>query len=562
MNKDYFAHTLETDVVIVGGGVAGLNAALGATENGASVLVLDKGTIERSGSIAGGIDHFLAFLEEGEPWDSEQSYLEYASRIGRGAVNIKVHESIYCREVKAAINRMADIGVPLCDEKGVFKRTKSFGQPGPYWINFLNGAELKPKLAKEVRRRGTEVLDRVMTTKLFLHDGLPVGVTGFHVRSGEFFYVRCKAAIFATGPTIRLFTSPIGRDFDTWWFPSNTGDSQSIAYRAGVTLANMEYVAMTIVPKGFSAPGLNAFGGMGCTFINRFGERYMLKYDPAGDRAQRYRIIEATIKELAAGNGPVSIDCRHLEPESLEHLKKTLGCDKNTLPDFLAQKSIDLANTPLEIMVSAAHQSGVTDVFGSGISIDEKCQSTIPGIFACGDCSDQSIGLHLATTSGYVAGREAARYAIAQKASPESASVEEINEEINRVFLPLNKTAGIPHQEFTKHLGDLMWRYVGVQRTGQGLKQGLAAISNLSGDIQNLAAGDLHELMRVHEAANLITVAELTASAALFRRESRFQPCHFREDYPETDENWTGQVLVKNEGGRPMTTFKKLEYSC
>src|SRR3989304_5268912 len=159
---------IETDVLIIGGGLAGCNAAIGAAEKGARVVVLDKGKIERSGDIAGGVDHFMAYLEEGDPWDTADAYLEYAGRIARGAIDLRITEAVFCRGLKDSIDRMARIGNPLTQPRtGKFYRTKSMGQPGPYFINF-NGKKLKPLLGKEVRRLRCTVLDRTVTSGLLM----------------------------------------------------------------------------------------------------------------------------------------------------------------------------------------------------------------------------------------------------------------------------------------------------------------------------------------------------------------------------------------------------------
>ena len=154
-------YQLETDVAVIGGGTAGLNTAMAAAEKGLKVLVVEKANIERSGAIAGGIDHFHAYLETGEPWDSREAYLGWVAKIARGASNLKVQEAVYCDEYKDAIERVERIGIALRDPAtGDFYRTQALGQPGPYAINF-NGKRLKPKMAKEVRRLGCKVLGRL-----------------------------------------------------------------------------------------------------------------------------------------------------------------------------------------------------------------------------------------------------------------------------------------------------------------------------------------------------------------------------------------------------------------
>src|SRR3990172_9143537 len=92
-------HQIETDVAIIGGGTAGLNSAMAAAERGLKVLVADKARIERSGAIAGGIDHFHAFLETGAPWGTRDAYVTgWVTKISKGASNLKIQEKVYCDE--------------------------------------------------------------------------------------------------------------------------------------------------------------------------------------------------------------------------------------------------------------------------------------------------------------------------------------------------------------------------------------------------------------------------------------------------------------------------------
>ena len=124
--KDY---QIDTDIAIIGGGTAGLNVAMAAAESGLQVLVVDKANINRSGAIAGGIDHFHAFLESGEDWDTPEAWLKYVGGLAKGAVNLKIHEAVYCKEVKDAIERVERIGISLRDPNtGDFFRTQAMGQ--------------------------------------------------------------------------------------------------------------------------------------------------------------------------------------------------------------------------------------------------------------------------------------------------------------------------------------------------------------------------------------------------------------------------------------------------
>ena len=543
----------------MGGGLAGLNAAIAAAERGAQVVILDKGKIERSGNISGGVDHFMAYLETGEAWDSREAYLEYVQKEGYGIVNIDIHNRIFCEELKDAIARLERIGSPLSDPKtGHTYRTASMGQPGPYWINF-NGKHLKPNLAKEVRRLGCTVLDRVMATRLLVSDHTLVGVFGFHVRSGDFYFIECKALVAATGNTNRLYETPTRMPFNTWLCPYNTGDAQRLALEAGATLANMEFLRMTIVPKGFSAPGLNAFTGVGSYFINGLGERYMPKYHEMAEKAPRNWLVWGTLKELKEGRGHVFIDSRHLPLEKILHLKKTLGLDKETMDDFLKTKGIDIAKEPLEVTVSEAMQTGPVEVVGSGIHIDGNCMSTVEGLFAGGDCADQMKVVHMAVAGGYSSGKFAAEYALKNRFKGYGRI--SVGEEKRREMAPLKRKKGLAYQEVEAVLRRIMVENIGPSRTKSSLETARRKIEAIVPYLEEIKADNFHELMRTIETASLIKVGEIMAHAALFREESRFIPYHYREDYPETDNTgWCGQVLVSQREGKITTEFKPLHY--
>jgi adenylylsulfate reductase subunit A len=554
-------YNIETDVAIIGGGTAGLNAAMAAAESGLKVLVAEKANIERSGAIAGGIDHFHTYLETGESWDTREAYLGWVTKVSKGASNLKVQEAVFCDETKAAIERIERIGIPLRDPKtGKFYRTQALGQPGPLAINF-NGKKLKPKMAREVRRLGCQVLGRLQVTKLFLHDAEIAGFTGFDVRTGDFYEVSAKSVVIATGNTNRMFRPQAGNPFNLWYCPACTGDLHRAAYEAGVELANMEYIRMTIVPKGFSAPGFNAFLGLGSHLINSLGERFLERHHPMGEKAPRNFVVWATYQELKEGRGPVYMDCRHLTRKDREHLFATLGYDKDTLPDFFINKGYNLEGTMIEMTVSEPMQARPSELAGSGIKINEKCESNVPGLYAAGDCSDQMGCLHMCVGGGYAAGKEAAVYASKEKNRPLFDS-SQLTAERERVYRPLENKTGVPYWEFEDIVRIIATDHFGPVKTENSLKSALVKLDKLDDAHVDLKAGNLHELMRVHEAMNIQQVAKITATAALARKETRFPPYHFRADFPETDDkNFCGLIVVKKDAeGSPSTRFEPLTY--
>ena len=554
-------HRIDTDVAVIGGGTAGLHTAMAAAERGLKVLVVDKAHISRSGAIGGGIDHFMAYLESGEPWDTREAYLKYVGRVARGAADLRIHEAVYCDELKEALERVERIGVALRDpQSGHFFRTQSMGQPGPYWINF-NGKKLKPMMAKEVVRLGCRVLNRVQVTNLFLHDGELAGFTGFNIRTGDFYAIRAKAVVISTGNTNRMYKSQTGNPFNLWYCPACTGDLHRQAFDAGVELANMEYVRMTIVPKGFSAPGFNAFFGMGSRLINSLGEPFMERAHPMGDRAPRNFMVWAAIQELKEGRGPIYMDCRHLSEEQRRHLFTTLGYDKDTLPDFLMKKGYDMAGTMIEMTVSEPMQARPSELCGSGIRIDRSCASNVPGILAAGDASDQMGCLHMCVAGGYAAGRSAAKHAIGSK-HMKPLDRDAVEREKERVYKPLRKRKGMSYRELEDVVRMITTDHFGPVKTETSLKAAMEKLGALDSAREDLRARNLHELMRVHEAMNIQQVAKITAAAALERKESRFPPYHYRADYPTTDDDrYCGLIVVKKGGEDEITTrFEPIRY--
>ena len=539
-----YRHT--TDILVIGGGVCGLNAALSARELNQSVIVMDKAFIERSGHIAGGIDHFLAYMNTGPSWDTREAYLEFTGKSARGVTNLDVVDAVYCDELERAFKRFDEIHCDLRQPDGTYYRTKSYGQPGPWWINF-NGKRMKPLLAKAARQAGCTVLDRVATADLLVHDGVVCGAAGFDIRSGEFHVVQARAVIVCTGGTNRLYSNPSGMSFNTWMCPADTGDGESMCLRAGAELANTEFLRMTVVPRSFSAAGLNALSGMGAVLINAKGEAFMERYHPLGMKGPRYKLVQGVLNEMREGRGPVYMDCRAIDPQAQKHLIETLSYDKDSFQDYFAQMGIDLTTTPMEVDTSEGMQGGPNEVCGSGIKINKDCGTNVPGLYAGGNAADQCRSLHMAVTSGIHAGRMSSMYSTGLSVAPEvdEAQVKAIHD---RVYAPLDPARRIGWKEFELALQRLMTEGAGPCRNAHKLTIAKEKLDKLQAASELVGASTPHDLLRLHEVHNLLTIGRCTVNAALFREESRFGNCHFREDFPEeNDERFLGQVVVTAE---------------
>lgn len=557
-NED--SEIIDTDILVIGGGVAGCLAVIGAREVGAQVVVLDKGgLLERSGSIAAGVDQILAVAEDGPEWDTPDHLLEHIPALTDYIVDMEPVET-FIRGLPGMLRKLEKLGVPFRDPAtGRYFRHRTFGLPGEYHIDF-DGSKFKPKIARAALDSGAKIFLRTMGVSLISQGEQVVGATAFHTRTGQFYLFRAKAVIVATGDTNRLSRNSSGLTFDSWHCPYNTGDAQAMAARKGAILANMEFTENTITPKGISSQGTNSLTGLGAYFLNAKGERFMLKYDRAGERARRDILTSAIISETLAGNAPIYCDCRHLPQDVLTRLEETLGVDRPSLPRWFKEKGIDLKKEPFEVTVSEfSSRRGGVYFRGSGILIDKKTATNIPGLFSAGDCCTVSGGISGAAVMGYEAGKQAAAFA-SKNGVEKTLQDQEIKIERDRLFRPYGKPARMSPRDYEEKIREIVTNLIGYQRTEGKLRKAINELQRLAGEEENLHAQDYHELMRVHEARNIREVAEMIAVGALERRESRGSYSHFREDYPERDEaNWRKMILLKKGNLRYDVSYKPVQ---
>lgn len=545
--------TLETDLLVVGGGVAGTMAAIPALEAGLKVVICEKGKVlDHCGSIGCGVDHYLTVMDTGPEWDTPAFLLRHVPELTDYIVDMAVAGRVI-HEMPRIFRKIESFGVDFRDRKtGDYYRLRSFGLPGTYHINF-DGTDFKKHLGERVRKGKATVLMRTMVVQLLVKDGRAYGALAFNFRTGEWFAIRAKAVVLAAGDVNRISRNASGLAFDSWHFPYNTGDAQAMAYRAGAALANMESVEATLTPKGFSTQGLNALVSLGAYFVNKSGERFMFRYDKRGENARRAVLADAVINEYLLGNGPVYLDCRHLPQEMLDRMEYTLQVDRYTLPAFYKQKGVNFREELVEISVSelSIRRSGVY-FRGSGLAVDVNAETSVEGLFAAGDCATVSGGISGAAVLGHIAGEGVVARVRASTGAPPEIDPRAI--EALRVGAAghLGRQDGMPWRQFEDETRQTVTDYIGVRRTDKGLRLALDTLCALAKREPQLAAGDLHGLMRVHEAKNIRQNAEIMATASLARHETRTGSAHWRLDYPETDErNWRKFVLVERGSDGP-----------
>ncbi len=548
---------LETDVLVIGGGVAGCMAAIPALEEGLQVTILEKGKVlDHCGSVGCGVDHYLTIMDSGPEWDTPEFLIKHVPELTDGIVDLEVTSKLI-HQMPRVLKKIESFGVNFKDPRfNDYYRLKSFGLPGTYHINF-DGTEFKKHIGQQVRKLKGKVLTRTMGINLLEKDNKVYGAVAFNFRSGEWYAIKAKSIVMAAGEVNRLSKNASGMPFDSWHCPFNTGDAHRMAFNAGAILTNMEFVETTLTPKGFSAQGLNALVSEGAHFVNKQGERFMFKYDEKGENARRAVIADAVINEYLLGNGPIYADCRHLPSDVLDHMEATLQIDRYTMPAFYEQKALKFRDEPVEVSISelSIRRSGVY-FRGSGLAVDTQGHSSKENLFAAGDCASVSGGIAGAAVLGHISGEGV------------SAHVKKLNgaklpdfdsEEINRIKNENEHhlvASGMNWRAFEDKTREVVSDYIGVRRSSKSLELAMQTLSALAANELEMKADDLHGLMRVNETKSIRLSAEVMANAAMARTESRTGSSHFRSDFPETNEkDWKKFVLVSKEKDRMKINF-------
>lgn len=543
---------IETDVLVLGAGAAGCLAAYAAREQGARVVIVDKGALISCGCTGGGQDHFGAHLNTGPEWDSDDVATQWYSLPGWG-VGPKLVEKTFTKVVGSMVKLMESWGVEFFkNPDGTYWRCQALGQPGPWWLMMKNGTYLKRIFAKHICESGAEVVEQVMITKLLRDQDAIVGALGFNRKNGDFHVFNAKTVVLAMGAhQSRWSTNSTNNPFNIWQNPANTGTQIVVAYDVGAKVKNLEWCTSTTLPKGFGAPGMCAFGGMGTFMRNTLGENFMAKYHDLGEKAPRAFHIRAESQEIAEGRTPLFIDARELPEQDMQHLcENLLSVDKHTFGDYLEQRGIDLREQPLE--VETGESSG-----GGNLHVDINCESVNrKNLFGL----PFSGMLSTAVSGGYVTGIEAAKRA---KKIDELRDINRdvVRKEKEKIVEPLQRDTGYSPREFEDLIRQIMEHYMGRKRSLTGLDIALKKCKLLEDRINEIKANNHHELTRAHEAIHLLKYCQLMIRAVIERKGMR--GFYTLVDYPPKldPELRDKYVVLSQEDGKEKVTLESIEDS-
>ncbi len=575
---------LEADVLVLGGGIAGCWAAIGAARAGAKVVLMEKGDVRRSGAGGPGCDHWCNVpanpLSRVDPdtWAQEEmnSLGDYSNGIGI---------QIQCREDFDALLEMEQMGGKIRDTDdeflgvegrddetkfmvsprysvdGALAPAKGWGEPGfnpPEKRNNtvlrIWGSTFKPQLKKECRRLGVKILDRTMATAVLNENGAQgaraVGATGINVRTGEFVIVKAKAVVISTAGAGHLWYVDMEHGgYSTMYSRNQSGDGTAMAWRAGAKVTMME------------SSGPNRFSG---------GLKHKW-YTGGGDASyENVPLVDANNKKLPAPTQGWADGGAMFSPQAkiIAEIREGVKRGEYALPfyaDFAAMKpeeshaTWDLMLTEestTKIMVQTMEQGGFDrqrdqilnytliepqpsqqyrdPAGGGGIMTDWDLMTNVGGLFAAG-MSTFSPGDHsYAAATGRYAGRKAAAWA--QKMGAGAVSRTQIDREKERVLAPTKRTDGIEWKELHNGLARVMQYFAGEFMNERMFDMALEEIGRIETyAVPQLYALDPHKLMRSLEDLSLIEYAKIVLNAMKERRLSSPKLRIERQDYPDND---------------------------
>ena len=548
MSKRDQATVISTDVLVIGGGLSGLVAAIKARESGVDVLVVERATVGWAGQATKAGNGLWVV----GPEDSVDEFLEYHVRNLGEYLNDQTLMYSYAKDSFNAIEQLWQWGVQVTRNKE--GKLGTFKHPVAPWSQVGVELDIMEVLRKTALKAGVKTINKVHIAELLKEGDRVVGAVGFGLIDMAFHVFRAKATIMATA----------GGNYRCAWFNSY-GDGIAAAYRAGTEMRNAEFANMfDVVDKN---TGLPLYGAHHLVY-NALGQNISDRYDPKAPDVS-VRLAMGMEKEVLEGRGPFYVDSTQMD-----HIRAVIGGEGKKpgivngmvrlFPKKLGWNGRLMAkgmkygppfNPKPEVTLEFISEC-------SPIRVNHEMKTTVVGLWATGSASwngsawqgalpppgnIRGTGLMTALLSGLRAGPSAAEHASGTDA------VNTADGDVNRlrkaVFAPIGRTGGVSPADAMEGIISLMTKAkYSYRRSKDRLEEALRKVDEIRGALSNLTAKDGHGLGKCYEAKGLALCAELTFRSALARTESRGS--HFREDYPlRDDKNWLKWIILKDQGG-------------
>jgi adenylylsulfate reductase subunit A len=594
--QDMETVVVETDLLILGGGMAACGAAVEAAhwakKNNLKVTLVDKAAVDRSGAVAMGLSAINQYVGLKDGQNTVKNYVDYVRNDLMGVTREDLVANI-ARHVDSTVHLFEKWGLPIWkDEKGAYVHEGR-------WQLMINGESYKVVVAEAAKNAiGPEnIYERIFVVGPIMDGDECKGAYGFSVRENKFYVFKARATLVAMGGAVHVFKprssgEGIGR---AWYPPWNAGASAYFTLAAGAEMTCQE---VRFIPVRFK----DAYGPVGAWFLlfksratNAFGGEYMVERKPELANWAPYghvKPIPANLRnylgtlDVIEGKGPIYMRTEEAikkiadqTPEEKAYKKKMKELEAEAWEDFLdmtisqailwaatntapEQRSSEIAAAEPYFIgshsgASGAWVSGPKDLAPPEYFWGYENMSTVKGIFCAGDASGASShkfssGSH---AEGRIAGKAAIRYLMKEKPAKPTVSDAELAKLRETTYKPLTHFAKhkgattqtdvnpnyIRPKMFMARLQKLMDEYAGgvtTQFTTSKplLERGLELLEFLREDADKLGAEDLHELMRCWENYHRMFQAEAHVRTVLFREETRWPGYYFRSDFPKLNE--------------------------
>lgn len=557
MSKNVQVKQLETDILIIGGGTAGCYAALTIRENSnASVLILEKANIKRSGCLAAGVNAINAYIVKGR---KPEDYVDYAKK---DADNI-VREDLLLtmsQGLNKVTKKLEDLGlVILKDENGEYVAR------GNRNIK-INGENIKPILADAVQElNDVTVMNQVNVIDYIVKDNQILGAFAVGVEEEILYEIKAKKVICATGGAAGLYkpNNPGFSRHKMWYPPFNTGAGYAMGIKAGAEMTTFEMRFIALRCKDTIAPTGTIAQGVGAKQVNSKGEVYETKYGLTTSER-----VYGTVKENQEGRGPCYLRTEGITSAQDEELKKAY---LNMAPSQTL-KWIESGKNPSEqnVEIEGTEPYIVGGHTASGYWVDTKRETTIKGLYAAGDVAGGCPQKYV--TGALVEGEIAAKAVVEAinnsdkdvvtlSTTEEDLLIKKKKSEVEKVLNSENQIFNF--EQLEEAMQKVMDTYAGgigssYQFNEKQLELAMEKIEQIEKLSESLYAEDMHELMFVYELKERLTLCKSVIAHLKARKETRWHSFAENLDYPEKSDEWLKYVNSKLVDGKLTMLYRDL----